>query len=57
MSFSLEILKVGAVKCSITEKKCLYDKDTLTSMSKAGFKFKLDGKAISLQNLIQKFKL
>ena len=57
MSFSLEILKDGAVKCSITEKKCLYDKDTLTSMSKAGFKFKLDGKAISLQNLIQKFKL
>ena len=40
-------------KCKfITESKsCIPDKKQLTDISKAGFKFKLDGKVISLTRL------
>ena len=35
---------------------CIPDKDILTSMSKAGYKFKLDGKAITIKKLNEKLK-
>ena len=41
---------------STTSTSCIYDKDILNSMSKAGYKFKLDGKAISLKKLNEKLK-
>lgn len=34
----------------------IYDKDTLTLMSKAGYKFKLDGKTITLKKLNERLK-
>ena len=41
---------------STTSWSCVYDKDTLNSISKAGYKFKLDGKAITLKKLNEKLK-
>ena len=35
---------------------CVPDEDTLKSMSKAGYKFKLDGKAITVKKLNEKLK-
>lgn len=35
---------------------CVYNEDTLRSISKSGYKFKLDGKIISLKKLIEKLK-
>ena len=34
---------------STTYVSCIYDKDILNSMSKAGYKFKLDGKVITIK--------
>ena len=34
-----------------SSEECIPDKDILNSMSKAGYKFKLNGKQISLKNL------
>ncbi len=41
---------------STTSWSCVYDKDTLSSISKAGYKFKLDGKVITLKKLNEKLK-
>ena len=41
---------------STTSWSCVYDKDILNSISKAGYKFKLDGKAITLKKLNEKLK-
>ena len=35
---------------------CIPDKDILTSMSKAGYKFKLDGKTVTIKKLNEKLK-
>lgn len=35
---------------------CMPEKDELTSMSKAGYKFKLDGKSITVKKLREKLK-
>lgn len=35
---------------------CVYEKDTLNSISKAGYKFKLDGKLITVKKLCEKLK-
>lgn len=35
---------------------CIPDKDILTSMSKAGYKFKLDGKTITIKKLNEMLK-
>ena len=39
---------------STTSLSCIYDKDTLKSISKAGYKFRVDGKIITLKKLIEK---
>ena len=46
-------------KCKlVTESKaCIPDINELKLMSKAGYKFRLDGKAISLSKLKEKLKL
>lgn len=41
---------------STTYVSCIYDKDILNSMSKAGYKFKLDGKTITVKKLDEKLK-
>ena len=41
---------------STTYISCIPEKDELTSMSKAGYKFKLDGKSITIKKLIEKLK-
>ena len=41
---------------STTSPSCIYDKDILSSMSKAGYKFKLDGKTITVKKLNEKLK-
>lgn len=41
---------------STTSWSCVYEKDTLSSISKAGYKFKLDGKLITLKKLCEKLK-
>lgn len=35
---------------------CIPDKDVLTSMQKTGYKFKLDGKTITIKKLSDKIK-
>lgn len=35
---------------------CVPDEDTLKSMSKAGYRFKLDGKAITVKKLNEKLE-
>lgn len=35
---------------------CIPDKDILNSISKAGYKFKLNGKLITIKKLIEKLK-
>ena len=35
---------------------CIPNKDALNSMSKAGYKFKLDGKAMTIKKLNEKLK-
>lgn len=35
---------------------CIPDKDMLSSLSKAGHRFKLDGKIITIKRLIEKIK-
>ncbi len=44
------------VVMSTTSPSCIYDKDTLNLMSKAGYKFKLDGKAITIKKLNEQLK-
>ena len=39
-----------------TNWSCIYDKDTLNSMSKAGYKFKFDDKVITIKKLNEKLK-
>lgn len=39
-----------------THISCIPDKNTLNSMSKAGYKFKLDGKAITIKRLNERLK-
>lgn len=39
-----------------TSPSCIPDKGILTSMSKAGYKFKLDGKLITIKKLNEKLK-
>ena len=41
---------------STTSASCIYDKDILKSMAKAGYKFKLDGKTITVKKLDEKLK-
>ena len=41
---------------STTSPSCIYDRDTLVSMSNAGYKFKLDGKMMSIKKLDEKLK-
>ena len=36
---------------STTSPECIYDKSTLTSMSKAGYKFKIDGKIVMIKKI------
>ena len=35
---------------------CVPDKDMLNLISKAGYKFKIDGKVISCKNIVEKMK-
>lgn len=39
-----------------TSPSCVPDKDMLNLISKAGYKFKLDGKTISCKSIIEKIK-
>lgn len=41
---------------STTSASCIYNKDILNSMSKVGYKFKLDGKLITVKKLDEKLK-
>ena len=41
---------------STTYISCIPKKDELTSMSKAGYKFRLDGKSITIKKLNEKLK-
>lgn len=41
---------------STTSASCIYDKNILNSISKAGYKFKLDGKIITIKKLDEKLK-
>lgn len=41
----------GRTVMSCTTASCIPDDDQLTSMSKAGYKFKIDGKAVSVKKL------
>lgn len=43
MRFTVE--KDGVVKMHTEDKSCIPDKETLQAMKKAGYKFKMDGKA------------
>lgn len=43
MRFTVE--KDGVVKMHTEDKSCIPDKETLQVMKKAGYKFKMDGKA------------
>lgn len=39
-----------------TNPSCIPDKDMLSSIFKAGYKFKLDGKAITIKKLSERLK-
>ena len=41
---------------STTSWACVYDKNTLVSMSKLGYKVRLDGKIMTIKKLIEKLK-
>lgn len=41
---------------STTSLSCIPNKNELNSMSKAGYKFKIDGKAITIKKLNEKLK-
>ena len=44
------------VVMNTTSADCVPSKDTLTLMSKAGYKFKLDGKVITIKKLNERLK-
>lgn len=46
----------GIVVMNTTTPSCMPSNEDLKSMSSYGYKFKLDGKAISVKNLIKKIK-
>ena len=39
-----------------TSVSCIPDKDSLISMSKSGYKFKIDGKILSTKKIIEQLK-
>lgn len=47
-----EVWRDGVCKAATDSPKCLYTKETLKSMQSAGCTFKLNGKRISLKNLL-----
>ena len=48
-----QVLKDGQAKMHTEYLSCIPKKDELTAMQKAGYKFKLDGKAANVSQIIK----
>ena len=48
-----QVCKGGMSYMGTYQFSCIYDKDTLASMSAAGYKFKLNGKAATAAQVVQ----